>query len=141
MRALVRLARRRRASWNIVKQPGDARRAEPARTRWRFVTGHGFASFVVLGSVLLAITGAEALYADMGHFGTRAIRVAWFGLVAPALVLNYFGQGALLIDDPKALENPFYLAVPVVGAVPDGGARHRGDGHRLAGDDLGRATR
>ncbi len=77
-----------------------------------FVTGHGFASFVVLGAVLLAFTGAEALYADMGHFGKSAIRVAWFGLVAPALVLNYFGQGALLIANPKAIENPFYLAYP-----------------------------
>jgi KUP system potassium uptake protein len=77
-----------------------------------FVTSHGYASFVVLGSVLLALTGAEALYADMGHFGKRAIRIAWFGLVAPALVLNYFGQGALLIADPKAIENPFYLAFP-----------------------------
>ena len=66
----------------------------------------------MLGSVLLAITGAEALYADMGHFGRRAIRIAWFGLVAPALVLNYFGQGALLIANPKALENPFYLSYP-----------------------------
>src|SRR5438132_614358 len=75
-------------------------------------TGHGLASFVVLGSVLLAITGAEALYADMGHFGKRAIRIAWFGLVAPSLVLNYFGQGALLIENPKALENPFYLSYP-----------------------------
>jgi KUP system potassium uptake protein len=69
-------------------------------------------SFLVLGSVLLAVTGAEALYADMGHFGKRAIRIAWFALVAPALVLNYFGQGALLMADPKALENPFYLAFP-----------------------------
>ena len=66
----------------------------------------------MLGSVLLAITGAEALYADMGHFGKSAIRIAWFGLVAPSLVLNYFGQGALLISDPKALENPFFLAFP-----------------------------
>jgi len=66
----------------------------------------------VLGSVLLAFTGAEALYADMGHFGKRPIRLAWFGLVAPALVLNYFGQGALLMVDPTALENPFYLAFP-----------------------------
>ena len=66
----------------------------------------------MLGSVLLAFTGAEALYADMGHFGKRAIRIAWFGVVAPALVLNYFGQGALLIANPKALENPFYLAYP-----------------------------
>ena len=77
-----------------------------------FVTQHGWASFVVLGAVLLAFTGAEALYADMGHFGKAPIRIAWFGLVFPALVLNYFGQGALLIADPKALENPFYLLAP-----------------------------
>ncbi|GAB4510118.1 MAG: potassium transporter Kup [Sulfuricaulis sp.] len=78
----------------------------------RFVTGHGFASFVVLGAVLLAFTGAEALYADMGHFGKRAVRIAWFGLVLPGLVLNYFGQGALLIANPAAISNPFYLAYP-----------------------------
>ena len=78
----------------------------------RFVTGHGFASFVVLGAVLLAFTGAEALYADMGHFGRRAVRLAWFGLVLPGLVLNYFGQGALLIANPQAISNPFYLAYP-----------------------------
>jgi KUP system potassium uptake protein len=69
-------------------------------------------SFVVLGAVLLAFTGAEALYADMGHFGKRAIRMAWFGVAAPALVLNYFGQGALLIAHPDAVANPFYLAFP-----------------------------
>ncbi|HEX5092725.1 MAG TPA: KUP/HAK/KT family potassium transporter, partial [Burkholderiales bacterium] len=84
----------------------------------QFVTGYGYASFVVLGSVLLAITGAEALYADMGHFGKRAIRIAWFGLVAPALVLNYFGQGALLLHDPSAIENPFYLAFPQWALLP-----------------------
>ena len=61
---------------------------------------------MVLGAVLLAVTGAEALYADMGHFGRRAVRLAWFGLVAPALVLNYFGQGALLLLRPEALANP-----------------------------------
>jgi KUP system potassium uptake protein len=77
-----------------------------------FVTQHGWASFVVLGSVLLAFTGAEALYADMGHFGKAPIRIAWFGLVFPALALNYFGQGALLLANPKALENPFYLLAP-----------------------------
>jgi KUP system potassium uptake protein len=77
-----------------------------------FVTAHGYASFVVLGAVLLAFTGAEALYADMGHFGKRAIRMAWFGVAAPALVLNYFGQGALLIAQPDAVANPFYLAFP-----------------------------
>ena len=77
-----------------------------------FVTGHGLASFVVLGAVLLAFTGAEALYADMGHFGRRPIRIAWFGLVLPSLMLNYFGQGALLILNPRAIENPFYLTFP-----------------------------
>jgi len=98
-------------AWNIAANPAVLEALDP-RHALRFATAHGFASFVVLGSVLLAITGAEALYADMGHFGKRAIRLAWFALVAPALVLNYFGQGALLIDDPKALENPFYLSFP-----------------------------
>jgi KUP system potassium uptake protein len=97
--------------WNIAKNPAVLEALNPAHAL-DFATGHGFASFVVLGSVLLAITGAEALYADVGHFGTRAVRLAWFGLVAPALVLNYFGQGALLIANPKALDNPFYLAYP-----------------------------
>ncbi len=77
-----------------------------------FVTSHGLASFIVLSAVLLAITGAEALYADMGHFGKRPVRIAWFGLVLPALVLNYFGQGALLIANPAAVSNPFYLSYP-----------------------------
>jgi KUP system potassium uptake protein len=77
-----------------------------------FLTQHGYSSFVVLGAVLLAFTGAEALYADMGHFGKTPIRIAWFGLVFPALVLNYFGQGALLITNPRALDNPFYLLAP-----------------------------
>jgi KUP system potassium uptake protein len=83
-----------------------------------FVTQHGFASFVVLGAILLAFTGAEALYADMGHFGKQPIRIAWFGLVFPALALNYLGQGALLIADPKAAENPFYLLVPAWALLP-----------------------
>jgi len=77
-----------------------------------FVTQHGFASFLVLGAVLLAFTGAEALYADMGHFGKAPIRIAWFGLVFPALALNYLGQGAVLIANPKAIDNPFYLLFP-----------------------------
>jgi len=97
--------------WNIARQPRILEALYPAHAVG-FVTGHGLASFLVLGSVLLAVTGAEALYADMGHFGKRAIRAAWFGLVAPALVLNYFGQGALLMADPKALENPFYHSFP-----------------------------
>jgi KUP system potassium uptake protein len=97
--------------WNISRNPVVLQALNPLHALG-FVTGHGFASFAVLGAVLLAITGAEALYADMGHFGKSAVRIAWFGLVAPALVLNYFGQGALLIADPKAIENPFYLAFP-----------------------------
>ncbi|HET9579129.1 MAG TPA: potassium transporter Kup [Usitatibacter sp.] len=97
--------------WNIVKAPEVLRALDPAYAL-HFVTAHGYASFLVLGSVLLAFTGAEALYADMGHFGKRAIRLAWFSVVAPCLVLNYFGQGALLLARPDALENPFYLAFP-----------------------------
>ncbi|HYT48553.1 MAG TPA: KUP/HAK/KT family potassium transporter, partial [Burkholderiales bacterium] len=77
-----------------------------------FFVIHRFGSLLTLGSVFLAITGAEALYADMGHFGKGAVRVAWFSLVAPALVLNYFGQGALLMLQPAALQNPFYLLFP-----------------------------
>ncbi|HYE25496.1 MAG TPA: potassium transporter Kup [Clostridia bacterium] len=77
-----------------------------------FLVHNGWRAFVVLGSVFLAITGAEALYADMGHFGRRPIRLAWFYLVLPALLLNYFGQGALLIADPSAVENPFYRLAP-----------------------------
>ena len=80
----------------------------------RFFGAHGKQAFVVLGSVVLAITGGEALYADMGHFGRRPIRVAWYGLVLPALVLNYFGQGALLLQHPERVvaDNPFFAMVP-----------------------------
>jgi KUP system potassium uptake protein len=77
-----------------------------------FCLHHGWLAFVALGAVVLAITGAEALYADMGHFGAGPIRVAWFALVFPALALNYLGQGALLLADPEALENPFYRMFP-----------------------------
>lgn len=78
----------------------------------RFMSNHVLQAYVVLGSVFLVLTGAEALYADMGHFGVRPIRYAWYGLVMPALVLNYFGQGALLLQNPKAIENPFFLMTP-----------------------------
>jgi KUP system potassium uptake protein len=98
-------------AWNIAQHPAILWALDP-RYAIHFATGHGFASFVVLGSVLLALTGAEALYADMGHFGKQAIRIAWFGVVAPGLVLNYFGQGAVLIARPSAIENPFYLSYP-----------------------------
>ncbi|MBS0464043.1 MAG: potassium transporter Kup, partial [Proteobacteria bacterium] len=79
---------------------------------WEFFSRNGFLAFATLGAVVLALTGAEALYADMGHFGRKPIRLAWFGLILPALVLNYFGQGALLLHDPKAADNPFYLLLP-----------------------------
>ncbi|MBM4380488.1 MAG: KUP/HAK/KT family potassium transporter, partial [Deltaproteobacteria bacterium] len=78
----------------------------------RFFSEHGFRGFVVLGSVVLCITGGEALYADMGHFGTRPIRINWYAVVLPALMLNYYGQGALLLHDPAAVGNPFYGLVP-----------------------------
>ncbi len=77
----------------------------------RFFVAHGFHGFLVLGSVVLCVTGGEALYADMGHFGTRAIRVAWYACVFPALLINYFGQGALLLEHPEAASNPFYALV------------------------------
>jgi KUP system potassium uptake protein len=73
---------------------------------------HGVAGMLVLGAVVLAVTGGEALYADMGHFGKRPIRYAWFSFVLPALLLNYFGQGALLLRDAEAAQNPFYLLAP-----------------------------
>jgi KUP system potassium uptake protein len=77
-----------------------------------FLYGHPMLGFFALGGVVLAVTGAEALYADMGHFGALPVRLAWSGLVLPALTLNYFGQGALLLVDAKAVENPFYLLAP-----------------------------
>ncbi|WP_108414527.1 potassium transporter Kup [Limnohabitans sp. Jir72] len=77
-----------------------------------FALHHGYIAFIVLGAVFLCLTGAEALYADMGHFGKKPIQLAWFGLVMPSLVLNYFGQGALVLKNPKAVENPFYLLAP-----------------------------
>ena len=78
----------------------------------RFVASHGWPGFLALGSVFLALTGAEALYADMGHFGRESIRLDWFGIVLPALILNYFGQGALVLAHPEALESPFFLLFP-----------------------------
>jgi KUP system potassium uptake protein len=77
-----------------------------------FLLRQRWLAFVALGAVVLALTGAEALYADLGHFGARPIRLAWFSLVFPALALNYMGQGALILANPKALENPFYLMFP-----------------------------
>ena len=75
-------------------------------------------SFIILGAVVLCVTGAEALYADLGHFGKRPIRIAWFAVVMPALVLNYFGQGALLLANPDAVKNPFYMMAPAWALLP-----------------------
>jgi KUP system potassium uptake protein len=78
----------------------------------RFFAANGWAGFAVLGAVVLAVTGGEALYADMGHFGSRPIRLAWYGLVLPSLMLNYFGQGALVLSDPENATQPFFLLAP-----------------------------
>jgi KUP system potassium uptake protein len=83
-----------------------------------FLHGRGWQVFAAIGAIVLAITGAEALYADLGHFGRRPIQLAWLGLVLPSLALNYFGQGALLIADPATLENPFYRLFPEALLLP-----------------------
>ena len=84
----------------------------------RFFVDNGWHGFLVLGAVFLVVTGGEALYADMGHFGIRPIRLAWFAVVLPALLLNYFGQGALLIVDPSAAGNPFFAMAPTWALYP-----------------------
>jgi KUP system potassium uptake protein len=96
---------------NIVDHPDVVQAINPYYAL-KLLNEIGWKGFVIMGSVVLAITGAEALYADMGHFGLKPIRFAWFGFVFPALLLNYFGQGALLISNPTAIENPFYLLAP-----------------------------
>jgi KUP system potassium uptake protein len=83
-----------------------------------FIHARGALGFIILGSVFLAVTGAEALYADMGHFGRRPIQAAWLFIVLPALVCNYLGQGALILTDPKTVVNPFYLLAPGWGLLP-----------------------
>ncbi|HEX6748827.1 MAG TPA: KUP/HAK/KT family potassium transporter, partial [Longimicrobium sp.] len=95
----------------IARHPRVLEAFSPLHAVDFFVRNRG-AAFFVLGSVFLAVTGGEALYADMGHFGKRPIRMAWFALVLPSLVLNYFGQGAAIINDPSAAEHPFFLLAP-----------------------------
>ena len=95
----------------IAKGPGILAALNPWYAA-RFLSGRGFVGFTVLGAVFLAVTGAEALYADMGHFGKKPIRLAFFIFVFPALLLNYFGQGALVLRNPAAIANPFYLLAP-----------------------------
>jgi KUP system potassium uptake protein len=101
----------------ILRHPGVVSAISP----WyavQFFLEHPGRSFVVLGAVVLVITGGEALYADMGHLGRRPIRVVWLGLVLPALLLNYMGQGALLLSDPTAIQNPFYRLAPEWFVIP-----------------------
>ena len=83
-----------------------------------FLAGHGMIGLITLGAVFLAVTGAEALYADLGHFGRKPIQIAWVALVLPSLALNYLGQGALVLADPKAIENPFFLMYPEWALLP-----------------------
>ena len=97
--------------YNIVSSPEVLRAFSPTYGLFFLVENRGIA-IVAMGAVVLSVTGAEALYADMGHFGSKPIRQAWFGFVLPALMLNYFGQGALLLAHPEAADNPFYHLAP-----------------------------
>ena len=102
---------------HIIDRPEVLQAFDP---RWAigFFIHHKLVAFVMLGAVVLCVTGGEALYADMGHFGKLPIRIAWFAFVMPALVVNYFGQGAMLLSQPEAVKNPFYLMAPSWAQVP-----------------------
>jgi KUP system potassium uptake protein len=102
---------------NIIREPGVLMAINPYYAVHLLIES-GWQGFLIMGAVVLAITGAEALYADMGHFGLKPIRYAWFSFVFPALLLNYFGQGALLIEQPDAIQNPFYLLAPTWALYP-----------------------
>jgi len=101
----------------VAGNPGVFAAIHP-KYSFQFLFDHRLAAFVVLGSVVLCVTGAEALYADMGHFGKKPIRLGWYSLVWPSLLLNYFGQGALVLANPAAVENPFFMMVPAWALVP-----------------------
>lgn len=101
----------------IAENPGVLKALNPWYS-WQFFIEHKVAAWITLGAVVLCVTGGEALYADMGHFGRSPIRVGWFVLVWPALLLNYFGQGALLLVDPAAIKNPFFLMTPTWALFP-----------------------
>ncbi len=101
----------------IIENPSVLAAINPLYA-FNFLQGNSILGFFALGAVVLCITGAEALYADMGHFGARPIQYAWLGYVLPALLINYFGQGALLLADPSTVENPFYLLAPEWGRYP-----------------------
>jgi KUP system potassium uptake protein len=103
--------------WRILEEPSILLALNPLYAVQLFEE-HAMVAYIALGSVVLALTGAEALYADMGHFGKGPIRLAWTAFVSPALVLNYFGQGALVLGNPQHIENPLYRMVPEWGLVP-----------------------
>ena len=103
--------------WHIAQQPAILAALNPL-CAWEFLASRGWHMFVAVGAIVLALTGAEALYADMGHFGRKPIQIAWTGLVLPGLALNYLGQGALLMGDPSAIENPFYRLFPDAMLIP-----------------------
>ena len=103
--------------YQIMQNPGVLRAVNPYYGLY-FATHHGWMGFVSLGAVVLAVTGAEALYADMGHFGRKPIQTAWLSMVLPALALNYIGQGALLLRNPAAIKNPFFMSVPEWALIP-----------------------
>lgn len=103
--------------WHIATMPSILLALNPIHVVILFEE-HALIAFIALGSVVLALTGAEALYADMGHFGKRPIRIAWMSFVAPALILNYFGQGAIVLQNPEFIVNPLYRMVPAWGLLP-----------------------
>ena len=102
---------------HVIAHPGILRGLSPTYVG-SFIADHPYTAFIAMGAVVLAITGAEALYADMGHFGRRPIRVSWFALVFPALIINYLGQGALILESPSSVSNPFYLMTPSWARIP-----------------------
>ena len=103
--------------WHIAQQPAILAALNPLNA-WEFLASRGWHVFAAVGAIVLALTGAEALYADMGHFGRKPIQIAWTVLVLPGLALNYLGQGALLMGDPSAIDNPFYRLFPESWLVP-----------------------
>lgn len=103
--------------YNIAQNPSVLAALNPYWA-WNFFVTHDWHAVLILGAVVLTVTGGEALYADMGHFGKQPIRWGWFGFVLPALVLNYYGQGAVLLRHPEAVANPFYMSIPDWAQIP-----------------------
>jgi KUP system potassium uptake protein len=103
--------------WNIAQNPIVLKAMNPYWA-WHFFATHNWHAVLILGAVVLTVTGGEALYADLGHFGKAPIRWGWFGFVLPALTLNYFGQGAVLLENQAAVANPFYMSIPAWAQIP-----------------------